>query len=84
MERFISFLFGLTAYIIFLGSLLYAIAFVEDFWVPKTINSGVGASSMLNALLINVGLLGLFAVQHSVMARQRFKRWWTRIIPLSV
>lgn len=84
MSRILSFIYGAISYIIFLGSFLYAIAFVGDFWVHKTINSGAGASSMLNALLINAGLLGLFAVQHSVMARQGFKEWWTRIIPKHV
>lgn len=81
MGRFISFLYGLIAYIAFLGSLLYAIAFVGDFWVPKTVDSGGEISTFWESLLINAGLLGLFAVQHSVMARQGFKRWWTRIIP---
>lgn len=84
MSRILSFIYGALCYIIFLGSFLYAIAFVGDFWVPKTVNSGAGTSSMLNALLINAGLLGLFALQHSVMARQGFKRWWTRIIPKHV
>lgn len=81
MGRFISFLYGLIAYIAFLGSLLYAIAFVGDFWVPKTVDSGGEISTFWESLLINAGLLGLFAVQHSVMARQGFKQWWTRIIP---
>lgn len=79
--RIISFIYGTVAYIIFLGSFLYAIAFVGDFWVIKTINSGPEAESLLQVLLINGGLLGLFAVQHSVMARPGFKKWWTKIIP---
>lgn len=79
--RILSFIYGLVSYIIFLGSFLYAIAFVGDFWVPQTINTGPEAESLLQALLINAGLLGLFAVQHSVMARDGFKRWWTNIVP---
>lgn len=79
--RVLSFIYGSLTYVIFLGSFLYAVAFVGDFWVPKTVNSGAEASSFWQALLINAGLLGLFAVQHSVMARQGFKKWWTRIIP---
>lgn len=81
MGRLLSFLYGAIAYIIFLGSFLYAIGFVGDIWVPKTINSGPEATSLINALLINAGLLALFAIQHSVMARQGFKKWWTRVIP---
>ena len=79
--RILSFIYGIVAYIIFLGSFLYAVAFVGDFWVAKTINTGPEAESLLQALLINGGLLSLFAVQHSVMARPGFKKWWTKIIP---
>jgi len=80
MKRFLAFLYGIISYLLFLGVFVYAIAFIGDFYVPKTINSGVeGALGM--SLLINLGLLGLFALQHSGMARPGFKRWWTRFIP---
>ena len=83
MTGIASVLYGVIAYLIFLASFLYAIAFVGNLPVPKTLDSGepgaVGA-----ALAINILLLGLFAIQHSVMARPAFKRWWTRFVPQPV
>ena len=76
-------LYGVLAYVLFLGTILYAIAFVGDLPVPKTIDSGE-AGPILPSLIIDVALLGLFAVQHSVMARPAFKRWWTQVVPQPV
>ncbi|MGK6310921.1 methanethiol S-methyltransferase [Variovorax sp. DT-64] len=77
-------LYGLVVYLFFLATFVYAIGFVGNLpLLPKTIDSGASAP-LVEALLVNVMLLGLFAVQHSVMARRGFKRWWTRLIPESV
>jgi protein-S-isoprenylcysteine O-methyltransferase Ste14 len=80
MGRVISFFCGIIAHTGFVGVFLYLIGFLGNFAVPKSIDSGQ-TEPFGQALLINFILLGIFGIQHSVMARQGFKRWWTKIVP---
>lgn len=79
----VAFVYGVTSYVVFLASFLYAVGFVGNLIVPKAIDTGP-AGPVGQALLVDVALLGLFALQHSVMSRPGFKRWWVTIVPASV
>jgi protein-S-isoprenylcysteine O-methyltransferase Ste14 len=83
MTRFVALLYGIVAYALFAASFLYAVGFVSGIVVPKTIDDGA-VVPLVEALLVNPVLMSVFAVQHSVMARQQFKRWWTQFVPKSI
>lgn len=80
VSRVAVFVYGIAAYVIFLGTFLYACGFVGNFWVPRSIDSTPAAFAS-SALAIDIALLGLFGLQHSGMARKEFKQKWTKIVP---
>lgn len=79
-KRIVCFAYGSLSYLIFFSTFLYAIGFIGNFGVPRTLD-GAPIGSLAVAFAIDVALLMLFAVQHSVMARKWFKDWWTRLVP---
>ena len=80
MKRIIIFLYGVLCYVMFITAVLYAMGFLNNTIVPTGVDKGL-AQPLAAALLKDVGLIALFGLAHSVMARQRFKTWWTRLIP---
>ncbi len=80
MKRIATLLYGTINYVLFLGVFLYLIGFLTGFLVPKNVNSGPKTPTSI-AFMINILLLSLFGIQHTVMARPGFKSWWTRIVP---
>ncbi|MBD2293950.1 isoprenylcysteine carboxylmethyltransferase family protein [Anabaena sphaerica FACHB-251] len=80
MNKIIAFAYGLICYLIFFATFLYLIGFIGNFIVPKSLDSAL-QSNLTQALIIDLGLILLFGIQHSGMARPGFKQWWTKTIP---
>ena len=83
MGKLVAFLYGIVAYLVFAIVIVYSLGFVSGLMVPKTIDSGA-AGPLMESIVINLVLMTIFALQHSVMARPQFKTWWTTIVPKSV
>jgi protein-S-isoprenylcysteine O-methyltransferase Ste14 len=82
-RRILFFAYGVASYLIFLATFLYAVGFIGNFGVPTRLD-GPAAGALAQAIAIDAGLLALFALQHSIMARRWFKEWWTRVVPQPV
>lgn len=80
----LALLYGLASYLVFFATFLYAIGFLGSFGVPRSVDAGGPASPAAVAIAVNVALLGLFGLQHSIMARRGFKAWWTQFVPKPV
>ena len=80
VARWLALAYGVAVYVLFLGTIAYMAGFVADVGVPKTVDSGATGPAAA-AVLVNLGLVGLFGLQHSVMARPGFKRWWRQLVP---
>ena len=81
MKRFLVFAYGVASYVVSLGSFLYLAEFLGNLFVPRSIDAPP-VGPLWEALVVNTLLLGMFALQHSVMARPGFKAWWTRFVPI--
>lgn len=84
MGRILAFVYGALSYVVFFVTFLYAIGFVGNLVVPKSVDSGPAAATLTRALILDIILMSIFALQHSVMARPGFKRLWTRIVPEAI
>src|ERR1700676_2573363 len=80
--RLLILFYAIVSYAVFLVSFLYALGFVGNYLVPKSIDVG-GRSNLSEAIVVDLLLLGIFAIQHSIMARPAFKRWWAKIFPVA-
>jgi protein-S-isoprenylcysteine O-methyltransferase Ste14 len=83
MKRVLFFIYGVISYLVFFVTFLYAVGFVGNLVVPKTIDSGFQGGTG-SVLIVNILLLALFALQHSIMARRSFKKWWAKIVPVEI
>ena len=80
MKKILTVLYGVGGYALGVGSLVYLIGFVGNIAVPKSIDTGV-QTPLIQAVIINLALIAIFSIQHSIMARPGFKQWWTRMVP---